>query len=421
MAYTKVNYVDTLRLGVQSDPVCDVQKFCNYGAAYGTHGLTVDGKFGGATENSVKIFQKYAGLTIDGIVGPVNWRTMIENGALGIPGLKREGVLTMDPLVLTTQQWLNETYGTNPAFGYVTEDGATGWGTIRALTRALQIELGIGVDGAFGDGALSTLRAQVGTIGASSERRYVSLVQAALPCKGYSNGGSIDGLWGPGTAGGVDEMLTDAGLSTSTGVEPRVMRALLSMDAYVLTAGGTTEHDGFITDISNSLGIKKAFIQTCLAWECAHMDRRDQVNAIVRTYHTNRLQGLEIPVDAFRDASTGLCQIEAETAIITQSYLHEYGLWYGAVLNPISDDSIREVWQRLNSDEEHNLMSAGLVIAGTARDTHLQLSDRSECDLSEVEAALARYNGTGDAAQAYGARNVELFSIFDAYNSRTRA
>ena len=48
----------------------------------------------------------------------------------------------MDVMVLKTQEWLNETYGNDSRFNRVDEDGATGWSTIYALTRALQIELG---------------------------------------------------------------------------------------------------------------------------------------------------------------------------------------------------------------------------------------------------------------------------------------
>ena len=48
-----------------------------------------------------------------------------------------------DQMVLKTQQWLNRTYRSKAGFGSVVEDGYTGWGTVNALIRALQIELGI--------------------------------------------------------------------------------------------------------------------------------------------------------------------------------------------------------------------------------------------------------------------------------------
>lgn len=49
----------------------------------------------------------------------------------------------VDQMVLQTQQWLNKTYGNDSRFKKVNPDGRTGWPTIYALTRALQIELGI--------------------------------------------------------------------------------------------------------------------------------------------------------------------------------------------------------------------------------------------------------------------------------------
>ena len=39
----------------------------------GQTGITIDGKFGGQTEDAVKIFQKFFGLTIDGWVGQQTW------------------------------------------------------------------------------------------------------------------------------------------------------------------------------------------------------------------------------------------------------------------------------------------------------------------------------------------------------------
>lgn len=49
----------------------------------------------------------------------------------------------MDEMVLTSQKWLNKTYGKDPRYNTVTEDGQTGWETIYGLLRAFQIELGI--------------------------------------------------------------------------------------------------------------------------------------------------------------------------------------------------------------------------------------------------------------------------------------
>ena len=49
----------------------------------------------------------------------------------------------MDYWVQHTQMWLNNTYGNNPYWVRLSENGVTGWNTIYGLTRALQIELGL--------------------------------------------------------------------------------------------------------------------------------------------------------------------------------------------------------------------------------------------------------------------------------------
>jgi len=50
----------------------------------------------------------------------------------------KEGIM-VDQMVLQTQQWLNKTYGNDSRFKKVNPDGRTGWPTIYALTRALQM------------------------------------------------------------------------------------------------------------------------------------------------------------------------------------------------------------------------------------------------------------------------------------------
>ena len=47
---------------------------------------------------------------------------------------------TMDEMVKRTQVYLNAMYGGNSGYEVIPENGITGWTTIYALTRALQIE-----------------------------------------------------------------------------------------------------------------------------------------------------------------------------------------------------------------------------------------------------------------------------------------
>jgi hypothetical protein len=63
----------TLRKGDTGDDVKDMQTLLNINGLYG---LTVDGKFGTATEIAVKDFQREHGLTVDGVCGPKTWEAL---------------------------------------------------------------------------------------------------------------------------------------------------------------------------------------------------------------------------------------------------------------------------------------------------------------------------------------------------------
>jgi peptidoglycan hydrolase-like protein with peptidoglycan-binding domain len=149
----------------------------------------------------------------------------------------------MDPMVLKAQQWVNATYG--PVSGYVrcAEDGSTGWQTMYSLTRALQHELGItGLSDTFGPTTLSKLTAY-GNVGLSSANLNMRrIAEAALYCKGYSGGG-IDGGFGSATQAGLSSALTNMGIAATApySVAPKVFKALLTMDAYVLLNGGNAD------------------------------------------------------------------------------------------------------------------------------------------------------------------------------------
>lgn len=111
-----------------------------------------------------------------------------------------------------------------------------------SLTRGLQHELGIT---ALADGFGPTTTAKMdahGPIGSSEKNKnFIKIIQSACFCKGY-DAGDIDGDWGD-TDSGVKEMMSDAGLSSGyTGkVTTKIMRALLTMDAYVFLSGGSEE------------------------------------------------------------------------------------------------------------------------------------------------------------------------------------
>lgn len=57
-----------------------------------------------------------------------------------------------DTYITYVQKWLNNTYADHTGYTCIEEDGFAGNGTCIALVKALQIELGLSVDGGFGNG-----------------------------------------------------------------------------------------------------------------------------------------------------------------------------------------------------------------------------------------------------------------------------
>ncbi|WJK40597.1 DUF1906 domain-containing protein [Solwaraspora sp. WMMA2056] len=144
-------------------------------------------------------------------------------------------------MVLAAQQWVNATYRQVPGYQVVAEDGRTGWPTMYALTRALQHELGIaGLVDNFGPTTLSLLTRRGGIRIGDPNTNMVRILQAACFCKGYHAGG-ITGTFGPNTQAAVTAMMADAGLGPIVGgaASPKVVKAMLTMDAYVLLPGGS--------------------------------------------------------------------------------------------------------------------------------------------------------------------------------------
>lgn len=149
----------------------------------------------------------------------------------------------MDPFVLRTQQWVNSIYRNVEGFQTVPEDGMTGWGTVRALTRALQHELGIApLSDTFGPATMQALSAAEPAVDETTTNHdIIKILQGALYCKGY-NGGGISGWYDATTAASVTRLRGDMavdGAFHKSGVVPKVFRALLTMDPYVLVSGGS--------------------------------------------------------------------------------------------------------------------------------------------------------------------------------------
>ncbi|MEU4466251.1 glycoside hydrolase domain-containing protein [Streptomyces sp. NPDC024017] len=145
-----------------------------------------------------------------------------------------------DQMVIEAQRFINS-YNV-AGIPKVEENGRTGWAVMFALTRALQHELGIAaLSDSFGPTTLATLQSRHPVINAGTRHeKILKIVQSALYCKGY-DGGGIDGTYNGSVAAAVRELTQNMGVdgTLADGVTPKVFKALLTMDAYVVTEGGS--------------------------------------------------------------------------------------------------------------------------------------------------------------------------------------
>jgi peptidoglycan hydrolase-like protein with peptidoglycan-binding domain len=151
-----------------------------------------------------------------------------------------------DEMVLKAQQWVNATYSGVSGYAKVDETGKTGWSTVYALTRALQHELGIAaLSDNFGPGTLSALTSQHPAITDQSDTpaNIVKILQSGLYCTGY-DGSGISGVFDDTTYNSVLKLLQDMGVLgfyVTVGMYPKVFKALLTMNPYVMLSGGSEQ------------------------------------------------------------------------------------------------------------------------------------------------------------------------------------
>lgn len=144
-----------------------------------------------------------------------------------------------DQMVLATQQWLNKTYRSKTGFGSVPETGRTGWDTINALIRALQIELGItATANNFGYGTQAKFKRKwPNGIAKNSDTHNVhGIIQGALWCKGYpAEYGGITTKFSDSVAKSISQLKGDIGFAKADStVDLELMMALLSMKQFRL-------------------------------------------------------------------------------------------------------------------------------------------------------------------------------------------
>jgi len=159
----------------------------------------------------------------------------------------------VDEKVLAAQKWVNENYRGKYCYSVIAEDGHTGNQVVKALTQALQIELGFGNDstGNFGNGTMNKCPT-LSMSNPGSNKNIITILQHGLFCKGY---GAYDtyGTFGASTDKAVKKLQTDAGLDGTGTVTPMIFKAILNTDGLVLNSASG---DSTIRTIQQALNRK---------------------------------------------------------------------------------------------------------------------------------------------------------------------
>ncbi|MBW3496248.1 glycoside hydrolase domain-containing protein [Bacillus sp. FDAARGOS_1420] len=163
-----------------------------------------------------------------------------------------------DPAVFEVQKWVNSDYGNIAGFQLAPLNGKTGWSTVYALTRALQIELGI-TELADEFGVTTTAKYKqwgemsLGNVPTDAKgKAIVKILKGAMYCKGY-NPGKFDDVFDERTKNAVVSLQKDVALPVTDGkVYAYIFKAFLTMDAYRLTPGGDAKIRQIQQDLNNN-------------------------------------------------------------------------------------------------------------------------------------------------------------------------
>ncbi|MFF9490381.1 glycoside hydrolase domain-containing protein [Streptomyces sp. NPDC014676] len=172
--------------------------------------------------------------------------------------------------------------------------------------------------------------------------------------------------------------------------------------------------DGLVTRLARTFRMRKAIIQSPLLWE-------------IRMYNTLDVVGDEAVIDYYdgtgistkNDASTGLGQILAATAIRGRNHCIRAGLIGGTIMDAANENDLWNVWQRLHNDHDYNISTMPAVLIEGAADVGVPQPSMSTSE-EHTRLTLARYNGTEERAQNYGTAMLGLHQVFEKYNAPLR-
>ena len=233
----------------------------------------------------------------------------------------------MDQMVLKTQQWLNKTYKGRSGYVEITEDGVTGWNTMKALITGLQIELGISSpNGNFGPATTSSFSEL--SIG-STKTNQIYILQGGLYCKGYDPNG-FDGSFGNGAKDAIQKLQSDAGIAITGTVNALLMKSILSMDSFKLLTYGEYNGDENIRTIQRNLNrdysSNKYFSTDIGLVPCDGIYGRSTNKALL--YALQIEEGISVPNGVFGPATKENCPVLSIGSTKTRFvYLLQYALY----------------------------------------------------------------------------------------------
>ena len=285
-------------------------------------------------------------------------------------------------MVLATQQWLNKTYTGRAGYNSVEETGNTGWPTIYALTRALQIELGITATAdSFGPTTKRLFSerfpngVQQQPDGAEQEDNIYAIIQGTLWCKGYSTGaGYITKHFYDGTGNAIKSLKEDAGLLVpDSTVTLNVMIALLSMNQYVtLYLRGGTDVIRYIQQRLN----RKYENYIGLA-PCDGLYGREMNRALIIVLQA--IEGLSVSqaTGNFGDKTKALCPMLPDTQNVLPAQKEADAidlLKYALICNGYSITLLTSTWDTTLEDTIRSFQSDMLLLVNGKADLNTWMS-----------------------------------------------
>ncbi|WP_084011613.1 glycoside hydrolase domain-containing protein [Paenibacillus kribbensis] len=196
------------------------------------------------------------------------------------------------------------------------------------------------------------------------------------------------------------------------------------------------EHDSLITNLSRIYSIRKALIQCVLMRELCTEGADDTVaDGLVIQYYGYKKSyeawdalptAVKIitpaptpPLVIKEDASTGLGQIFAATAIDSINFAVGIGIVTDRVYDIDNWKDMDYIWDKLHTDNNFNVSTCALVLIRAANKVGLS-RDYYEFGEAETKSVITRYNGTGDSAVNYGNLVYQTYLLFEKYNKIIR-